>query len=458
MGCALQSEPLHIAIDGPAGSGKSSIAAELARRLGLAHVDTGALYRALAFCAIQESIDANDGAALAARLARLQLAFADGRLEIDGVDRSQAIRAKDVTALVSRVAAQAPVRAQMLRLQRRLAESAPAGAVMEGRDIGSTVLPLAPCKIYLDARPLERARRRLLQQGEPAEGAALEHAIVELRERDRQDTEREHSPLAIAPDAHVLDTSQLSFESVLTCCQEFAQQSRLVDAATPESQAQREHDGLYRSMHDRLTRPLLMRCFGLTVHGAVHERFKGSLIYACNHVSNFDPLVAGSGIEREVWFMAKRELFFWPLGPLIRRFHAIPMERRRFDRAAFAKAATLLAEGQNVLIFPEGTRRPVGRPGPIKRGLGILAMDSGRPYLPLLVVGSDRPLRALLRRGPLQLWIGPVTQLRALPALRQQFEDSKVQSRIGALYLAQLLALYERAERHAEREKPVRRP
>jgi len=440
-------EGQQIAIDGPAGSGKSSVAAALAERLGWVHVDSGALYRALTWVALADGIEIDDGPSLGNRLASLRLEFRDGRVHVDGEDRSREIRSPEVTQHVSTVAAHGPVRAGMLELQRALCEAARPGAVMEGRDIGSVVLPLAQCKIYLDADPVERARRRLEQMGEAADAERSSDMVEALLERDRQDMQREHSPLLISPDAHVLDTTSMSLEQVVDRCAQLADESVHTPLHPKDWAPHRYSDLLYRFCRSALARPVLRLLFGLRTHGTENERFAGGVIYACNHVSNFDPPVVACAIRREVWFMAKRELFFWPLGPLIKRLHAIPMHRRRYDAGAFEAAQATIQKGRAVLIFPEGTRRRPGQPGPIKRGLGILAMRTGRPYLPLLVRGSAAPGRALLRRPPMELWIGPPTHLRALERLSRDLDEATIQARIGQLYLAQLRALYARAER-----------
>lgn len=206
-----------IAIDGPAGAGKSTLAARLAKKLGYVNIESGAMYRALALKAIEERISLDDGAALAAlaRKSRIELKPAAGegnRVRLDGRDVSRRIRRPDVAEAASRVSMHPAVRLWMVARQREL--GAPGGVVMEGRDIGTKVFPGAEVKIFLDAAPEVRGRRRLRQQpGKASPGA--EKVLREIRRRDRRDRSRSHSPLVPAPDAVVLDSTALSLRQVV---------------------------------------------------------------------------------------------------------------------------------------------------------------------------------------------------------------------------------------------------
>jgi CMP/dCMP kinase len=208
-------EPLIIAIDGPSGAGKGTIARAIARRLGFHHVDTGAMYRAVAWKAVRDAIDLNDEAAVSAVAERAQFDVSDGRVSVDGHDIAGAIRTPEMDAAASVVARQPAVRQVLVARQRALA--AAGGTVMEGRDIGTVVFPRAQVKIYLDASPEERARRRATDPAH-ASGkgtAAIQDVATALAERDRRDTTRAASPLAVADDAVVIDTTALSIEDAV---------------------------------------------------------------------------------------------------------------------------------------------------------------------------------------------------------------------------------------------------
>jgi cytidylate kinase len=202
-----------VAIDGPAGSGKSSVARAVAERLGVANLDTGAAYRAVALAALEEGVDLDDGVTLAAIAYAVDLT-ASGVLYRGEHILEDALRTPEVSAAASKVSAHPQLREVLVERQRTAAREAQAtgGAVVEGRDIGTVVLPDAELKVFLSASPEERARRRALQTGREAELGRIREA---MSTRDRRDSEREASPLKPAPDAVVLDTTGLPLEEVV---------------------------------------------------------------------------------------------------------------------------------------------------------------------------------------------------------------------------------------------------
>jgi len=206
---------LIIAIDGPAGAGKSTIASRLARKLGYVNLESGAMYRALALKAIDHDISFDDEAALVklAQESRIQLEPTVGgnRTLLDGHDVSERIRERDVTEAASRVSVHPGVRAWMVARQREM--GAGGGVVMEGRDIGTKVFPDADLKIFLDADPVVREQRRMEQQKIRGEVAAS--VAADLRERDHRDRTRATSPLLAAADAVVIDSTKLNEDEVL---------------------------------------------------------------------------------------------------------------------------------------------------------------------------------------------------------------------------------------------------
>jgi len=206
---------LTIAIDGPAGAGKSTVASRLARKLGYVNLESGAMYRALALNAIEKDTSFDDEAALVrlAQKARIQLepTIGGNRTLLDGRDVSSRIRERDVSEGASRVSVHPKVREWMVARQREM--GAGGGVVMEGRDIGTEVFPAADLKIFLDADPVVREQRRMTQQKIKGEVAAS--VAAELRERDRRDRTRAASPLVAAADAVVINSTGLSEDEVL---------------------------------------------------------------------------------------------------------------------------------------------------------------------------------------------------------------------------------------------------
>jgi cytidylate kinase len=198
-----------IAIDGPAGAGKSTVARGVADALGLTYLDSGAMYRCVALAALRRGADLDDGSALGEIARGLEIAFGDGTVELDGEEVGEAIRAPEVGKTASRVSVHREVRDAMVERQRALI--AAGGYVAEGRDIGTVVSPDAPLKVFLTATVDERAGRRAAETGEP-----LAEVIEAQRERDARDRRRDHSPLHRADDAVELDTTGLSVSAVVT--------------------------------------------------------------------------------------------------------------------------------------------------------------------------------------------------------------------------------------------------
>jgi cytidylate kinase len=198
-----------IAIDGPAGAGKSTIARALAHRLGLQYLDTGAMYRAVTFAALHHGVALDDEAAVAALARSVSLTVDDDGVVVDGLDATAAIRGPEVTAAVSKVAANSGVRAELRRRQQQWAAER-GGGVIEGRDIGSVVFPDAELKLYLTASPRERAMRRVAQSGGDVD--EIEAAIAR---RDHLDSTRADSPLTEAAGSTVVDTTGRTIHDVL---------------------------------------------------------------------------------------------------------------------------------------------------------------------------------------------------------------------------------------------------
>ncbi|MEX0864364.1 MAG: (d)CMP kinase [Acidimicrobiia bacterium] len=199
-----------VTVDGPSGTGKSTVSRAVAGATGLPHLDTGAFYRAATLAVLEAGANPDDAHGVESVASRLELDQVDGITLMDGRDVSARIRDQDVSQAVSAVSAHPGVRALLVTLQRGWVESHGGRAVVEGRDIGSVVFPDADLKIYLDARPEVRAMRRALERGEdPSEVAR------EIERRDRLDSTRDTSPLTVPHGAVVVDTSEMTFEEVV---------------------------------------------------------------------------------------------------------------------------------------------------------------------------------------------------------------------------------------------------
>lgn len=209
--------PMNIAIDGPVGAGKSSIADQVAERLHILHLDTGAMYRAFALYALRSGVDMDSEAALSALAEQVdvQVRYEEGaqRTLLFGEDVSDLIRTGEVSLAASAVSKWPAVRARMVRAQQEMARKA--DMLIDGRDIGTVVLKDSPCKIYLTADAQERARRRYVQQMEKGDATPYEQVLRELNARDEQDMNRKTTPLRRAEDAVLVDSTHMTQEETV---------------------------------------------------------------------------------------------------------------------------------------------------------------------------------------------------------------------------------------------------
>lgn len=363
-------DPTIVAIDGPAGAGKSTVAKLVASRLGLGYVDTGATYRLVARRALEDAVPLDDGVALAdlARRTMEQASLVDGSvLQYDGRPVGGEIRTPEVSEATSIVSARPEVRRVLVEFQRRLVPLR--GAVVEGRDIGTVVWPDADLKIYLDARPEVRAGRRV------AESGRADAVKAEVYDRDSRDASRPVGAMRPAPDALVVDTTELTPDAVA---------ERIVGLLQPH-----RADRFYSAMRGTLS-GLLRVAFRLQIDGRENIPKRGAVILAPNHRSLIDIPVAAATTRRKVWFMGKEELFRSKLSALfLRNLGAFPVKRGRPDRAPLQRALALLAVGEVVGIFPEGTRRPLARFEELEEGFAYVALKSGAPIVPVAISGTE---------------------------------------------------------------------
>src|SRR6185437_9680457 len=210
----MSEKRIVVAIDGPAGAGKSTVARRVADRLGFIYINSGAMYRAVALWALRTGTGLDDMHRLEAlaRAAKIEFGIGDGLVYLNGENVTEAIWTPEVSMAASKVSVVPGVRRALIPLQRGIAEES--SVVMEGRDIGSVVFPDAKIKVYLDAKPGERARRRALELQDRGESANVEAVTASLQERDERDRTRQEAPLLQAPDAQLIDSTGLSLDEV----------------------------------------------------------------------------------------------------------------------------------------------------------------------------------------------------------------------------------------------------
>ncbi len=373
-----------IAIDGPSGTGKSTVAKAVAKRLGFTFFDTGAMYRSMAWWARKQGTDVGSEEAVKHLLPtfhyEIKIDSAGGRKYfVEGTDVSEAIRSPEISALASKISVYPDVRKALVKIQREFGHKQ--NAVFEGRDMGTVVFPEAEVKVFLTASPKIRAERRyreLVTKFPDMETAlSYEQILSDLEKRDHSDSTRAISPLKKADDAVLIDTSELSADEVV----------EKVVAETKKKHSSGKKGWFYALIYWTV-RCYLKLFYRLKIYGLSHFR-PGSAIIAANHASLFDPPVVSISCPEEVHFLAKQSLFHIPLlGPLIRRLNAHPVTRSSADAATFRLIIDLLHQGRKVILFPEGNRTPDGNLQPIERGLAFLVLKSRCAIQPVYVHGT----------------------------------------------------------------------
>ena len=391
---------LKIAVDGPGGAGKSSVCKEVARRLNLLYIDTGALYRTVGLYIKRAGIDPEDREAVAAALPALSITVRaeQGRqiISLDGNEVGDEIRTQEISMYASRVSAIPAVRAKLLDYQRSFAEEY--DVILDGRDIGTVIFPDAEVKIFLTASPEARAHRRYLELQAKGVDVTEEQVLAEMNERDRADSTRESAPLAAAPDAVLLDTSDLDFEGSIDAVISLIKARRY--ALSPEKAKKvMKQKRSYRFFY--YTLGWIIRFFHrIKVTGRENIPRAGGGILCANHIAILDIFSIGASVPRPINFLAKRELFKIPiLSSLIRSAGAIPLERKKTDLGAIRRSTELAANGNLVAIFPQGHRQPGKNPADTeyKSGAALVAYRSGVPIIPICIKMKGQKYRIFRR-------------------------------------------------------------
>jgi cytidylate kinase len=406
-----------IAIDGPAGSGKSTVARAVATKLGLDYLDTGAMYRSVAFAAIRRGIDPDDTDAVAELARRVTIDVSD-TVMVDGVDATIEIRGPEVTRAVSVVAANPAVRAE-LRDRQRAWQAAHGGGVVEGRDIGTVVFPGADLKVYLTASDTERARRRhnevsALHYDADSPALAVEQVQADLAARDHMDSTRAAAPLAVAPDAVVIDTTGRTVEDIVTDVlarldQPAPPAAERSAADAPARKPGTDAHGAWRPepkgrIGQTFDRALYAFCrtaihgFGvlywrLRIVGRENLPTSGAFIVAPVHRSNVDTPLVGAITRRRMRFMGKDSLWKTRAGArFLSALGGFPVHRGSADRDALRRCIEVIAGGEPLVLFPEGTRQSGPDVHPLFEGAAYVAARTGVPIVPVGIAGTEKAM------------------------------------------------------------------
>ena len=444
--------PDVIAIDGPVGAGKSTVAQAVSARLGLARLESGAMYRAVALAALRKGLDLDDGGALGS-LARGMSLEVNATVLLDGEDVTDALRQEEVSEASSAVARHPDVRAELVRRQQAWI-ARHRGGVVEGRDIGTVVAPHATLKVFLTASLDERARRRAEELATGRSSGAADapdpaQVAAALAVRDQADASRPVSPLAAADDAVVLDTTGRSVDDVVDEVvsllaerrggqhpgggQETATgqvgDARPAEAGGDEPARPGDRGGPARTPQTlpgpmpptpavrafyAVARLIMLGLFraiwDVQIEGARHVPSQGPYILAPVHRNNIDTVLAGLIKPRRPHYLAKASLWTYrPAGWLFSVLGGFPIQREARDLEALRRCVRVLQSGEPLVVFPEGTRRSGPTIGALEDGAAYLSLRTGTPIVPVGIGGSELALpkgSAMPRRVKINLVVG----------------------------------------------------
>jgi len=375
---------VRIAIDGPGGAGKSSVAKAVAKKLGIIYVDTGALYRTIALHMLKKGISPSDSEAVINELPNfsLELKFISGKqvILLDGEDVGDSIRTPEISMAASTVSAIKEVREYLLNTQRSIAKNN--SVIMDGRDIGTVILPYAEVKIFLTASPEVRARRRYDELIARGQTVTYEDVYNEMFERDKNDSTRAIAPCVQAKDAILLDNSNLTPEGTVKAVVKIVKKKR---------------KSLYKFLHPWLA-PTIRFFQRIKVVGIENIPTDRGYMICSNHIGAKDVVMLGAAYPKPIRFIAKKELFSVPvLGGLIKKLGAIEIDRGGNDISAIRNSVNLAKAGYNVAIFPQGHRYPGVDPSTTqtKDGAALIAYKSESDVLPVFIKTKDNKYRFL---------------------------------------------------------------
>jgi cytidylate kinase len=405
--------PSRIAIDGPAASGKSTLAQRLAARLGYLFLDTGVMYRAVTLAALRKQVPVEDGAAVEALARAVSIdvrppSASDGRqydVLLDDEDVTWGIRTPEVEANVSQVSLYPGVREAMGRRQREI--GARGKVVMVGRDIGTVILPDAELKIYLDASAEARAQRRHAEIVARGEEADYREILAAMKERDRIDSTRALAPLRPAADAVIVDSTHLSIEQVVDRAIELAASRDSAGAGPTVGFPWSVR--LFRSIARPFFRLLFHILCSIRIEGRQNVPRAGGYLVSSNHLSIIDPPFIVAFWPRPLETAGAVEILDRPFqGQLMRWYGGIPVHRGAADRKLLDELVRRLRAGYPVMMDPEGRRSHAAGMQDARPGVAYLAARAGVPVVPVGITGAEAATAAWrrYRRGRLTMKIG----------------------------------------------------
>ena len=400
---------INVALDGPSGAGKSTIAKAVAKKLEYVYVDTGALYRTIAYYVISNGFDAKDENAVVSCLDKInvKLEYISGaqHVMLNGEDVSDKIRTPEISMGASAVSAIPKVREFLFDLQQDIAKHN--NIIMDGRDIGTVVLPNAQVKIFLTATAEERANRRFKELQEKGDPSTYEQVLEDIKQRDYNDTHRDIAPLKKADDAVEVDSTKMTLDEVIDAIVKIINDKTAGESGSSNDSGEKKSIRATRELMP--VRPIskkkrlsfvkiffynLLRYITIFVYhcyynikweGKENVPKDGGNIFASNHRSYQDPVFTALGARVPISYMAKEELFHKNVffTGLIKLFGAFPVVRGKGDMQVIDTSIEKLEKGRNLEVFPEGTRSKDGKVGKGKTGVALIAAVAQTKVIPV---------------------------------------------------------------------------
>lgn len=384
-----------VAIDGPSGTGKGTIAKRIAKKFDLVNIDTGATYRCVALETLNRKIDVEDIEGIKKILDEIKIDMKNenGKLKVflNDEDVTAKIRTSEVDGVVGQVSKIKEVRLKLVELQRKLAQGK--NVIMEGRDITTYVFPSADVKIYLDASSEERANRRYKQNIEKGIPCTYKEVLKNIELRDKIDSEREMGALKKAPDATVIDTTKMKINQVekeiskiIRAKQKKIKLTEKIYSIRPETKWKK----FVRKVVKGFLKGLYHIFYRIKITGSIPET--GAYIICANHINYLDAAAIVLLNKRKVHFVGKEDLFrFRILNWLAHLFDVIPIKRNMQDMEAMKRCIKVVKNGDLLGIFPEGTRKGLEKNGKAKNGAAYMAIKTGTPIIPVGIHGTFKP-------------------------------------------------------------------
>ncbi len=378
---------IRIAIDGPSGSGKSTLAKALAKELSIVYVDTGALYRTVGYYVYTKGKDPKNADEVSALLPEIhiEIKYENGAQQVylNGENLGDKIRQPEMSMYASAVSAIPAVREFLLNMQKDIAKKN--SVVMDGRDIGTVIMPDADIKIFLSATDECRAERRTKELLAKGVDVKYEDVLREMKERDANDKNRDIAPAVPAPDAVMFDNSSMTVEASVKKIKKMVKKAE-----------KKKRNGFYTFMYWLLAR-ILRGLYRVRVIGLENEPSDTGYIVAANHTSGCDPIVIAVRMKSQICVMGKKELFKIPvIKTFFKALGGYPIDRSGSDVGALKTTVKLLKEGKNIAMFPQGTRHPGVEPRgtEVKSGVGLIAARSGAGVIPIAIKNKENKVKA----------------------------------------------------------------